>query len=449
MNMIKINIKKGFLFLILIFLLTVSTNVVVANENVTDIIEESVPNNFISSQYQENLTYEDISNDKLEIDNVDENRLSYSEYHIDVECPDYIELKKPTHIRVYVFDSRGDPVRGGYVSIMNGKCNENVVKGIADLTFTAGEIGENSERVVYRSPNNEKAYGYFSYKSVVKPIFNLPTATGDIGYDVCCVPEWNYIADAYGEDITSFGDIIIKRKGNVVNPDGDLYVHPPQKPGTYYYSFIFKSNDHNYLSGKTVLKIVYKHKLKISIGVKYNSKNKKTKITALFKDFKTGHKIKKGKCIFTINGKSYKVSLKKGKAIKYIKLKKGKIYAGKIKFVRDKNCWGNSRIFKINYKKIIYKKKPTATTYTKKTTPKKKSSGTYEFNVPQSHASVDVRVYTGSSYHTYSTQTDWLGNGEVYITETSGILHKVRLYVYFYSNGFKTAVYEGMSVYLK
>ena len=171
-------------------------------------------------------------------------------------------------------------------------------------------------------------------------------------------------------------------------------------------------------------------------------RTKKVKIT--LKDGSDG--IKKVKLTLKVKGKIYKAKTNsKGVALfKLKKLTKG-TYKVTVKFKGDKNYNKVSKKFKIKVKKIkktLSKKKTTSSS-------NKKSSGTYKFNVPHANAEVIVKVYTGNNYNAYTTQTNWLGSGEVYVTETSRTEHKVILEVHYYDDGFKTATYEGLSFFLK
>ena len=223
------------------------------------------------------------------------------------------------------------------------------------------------------------------------------------------------------------------------------------------------------MDSSSKLKIICKQQTKITVKSVTGYEGKKIKLTAIVKDA-LGKKIKTGTVKFKIKGKTFKAKVKNGKATVTIKVPVAKEY----KTVTKKS--GNKRTVTTYYKSVYnckatfvgYKQYPSSSTnfkltskdksysysyYVAKTSSSsssyKKSTQTLKFNVPHASATVDVRVYTGSNYNTYSTQTNWLGNGAVSITETVGTLHEVYLVVHYYDGGFKTATYDAGSIILR
>lgn len=239
----------------------------------------------------------------------------------------------------------------------------------------------------------------------------------------------------------------------------------PLKAKTYHYTVTYSTGSGHYKSSSQNLKITCTYGSKVTVKSITGYEGNKAKLTAIVKD-SSGKIIKKGKVIFKVKGKIYKAKVKNGKAKVIIKIPIANKYKTVTKTSGKKvteityyksvyNCKATFSGFK-QYPssstkfKVISKDEPYFYSYYKSSSSsssKKKSTGTYEFNVPQAHATVDVRVYTGSSYNTYSTGTNWLGNGAVSVTETVG-MHKVYLYVHYYDGGFKTAKYDGGSLIL-
>ena len=227
-------------------------------------------------------------------------------------------------------------------------------------------------------------------------------------------------------------------------------VKMPLKGNTYYCTAYYSTDSGLYTSSSCIIKIICSHESKIKVNTVKGYAGKKVKLSATIKDG-LGNKIKKGTIKFKINGKTYKSKVKNGKATKKIKIPKAKIS----KKISKTN--GNIRTVKTYYKttysctatfsgykqfpsssstfKVVSKKKPKIHTYkiskkksSTKTTKTKKSTspGTIFINNDQyrfwfnyngntlGNMPVKFKIYSGSNYDEYDSQTDGLGFVTIY-----------------------------------
>lgn len=248
-------------------------------------------------------------------------------------------------------------------------------------------------------------------------------------------------------------------------------VKMPLTAKTYQYTINYSTDSDFYTNSSHDLQITCTYSSKVTVKSITGYEGKKTKLTAIVID-SAGNKIKKGTVKFKVKGKTYTAKVKNGKATVTIKLPIAKKYKTATK------SSGNKRTVTTYYKSVYnckatfsgYKQYPSSSTKFKVTSKDKpysysyyvakkktsssssstkKSTQTYKFSVPHAHATVDVIIYTGSRYNTYSTGTNWLGNGAVSITETVGTLHHVYLDVHYYDGEFKTARYDGGMIMLR
>ena len=227
-------------------------------------------------------------------------------------------------------------------------------------------------------------------------------------------------------------------------------VKMPLKPNTYQYTVTYSTSTGFYTNSNCIIKILCSHESKIKVKSITGRAGKKVKLTATVKDG-LGNKIKKGTIKFKINGKTYKAKVKNGKATKKIKIPKAKvsneitkksgnickittyyktIYSCKALFGGYKQYPKGSSNFK-----VTSKKKPITKKYIIKTSNKKKASSksksknidadiflrqdyyTFWFNYnghTLGNMPVTYKIYTGSTYKEYQSQTDYLGFVDIY-----------------------------------
>ena len=228
-------------------------------------------------------------------------------------------------------------------------------------------------------------------------------------------------------------------------------VKMPLNANTYYYTVTYSTDSGLYTTSSSVIKIICSHESKIKVKSISGYSGKKVKLTATVKDG-LGNKIKKGTIKFKINGKTYKAKVKNGKATKKIKLPKAKVsnrvtktsgtkrtvttyfrttYLCTALFSGYKQYPSSSSNFKItSKKKPITKKYYIAKSSSKKKTSYKSKSKnvdadillrqdyyTFWFNY-NGHTlgsiPVTYKIYTGSQYNEYQSQTDSLGFVDIY-----------------------------------
>ena len=123
-------------------------------------------------------------------------------------------------------------------------------------------------------------------------------------------------------------------------------VKMPLKPNTYQYKVTYSTNTELYKNSNSIIKIICLHESKIKVKSKTGYPGEKVKLTATVKDG-LGNNIKKGSVIFKINGKTYKATVKNGKAKVTIRYPKAIWYKDITRFK------GNYR-YEISYYKSIY-----------------------------------------------------------------------------------------------
>lgn len=226
-----------------------------------------------------------------------------------------------------------------------------------------------------------------------------------------------------------------------------ITIQTPYSPGTYSCKVTFNSDSQYVLNSSTTFIVTSKISTKVTVKSATGYQGKKVKLTAIVKD-DAGNKIKKGIVIFKIKGKNYKAKIKNGKAKITIKYPKAKLFKTKSKrkngyLIKTKyyksvyNCkaefngYGNyfssSSSFKVtSKKKPVTKKYIIVTSSSKKKTShsKPKSNNvdadvilfqdyyTFWFNYnghTLGNMPVKYKIYTGSQYDEYQSQTDSLG----------------------------------------
>ena len=200
-------------------------------------------------------------------------------------------------------------------------------------------IGLNKYRVYYSNLTNDFYY-YFNVTKTEQSSIYVNPITGQRGTDKLLKIEINDKSGLYSFDKKGYVIFTIDGKTYnypVINGESEFLIKLPNKAGTFNYKVTFHPySDYIYRSSAN-LKIISKYKTKTTIKSITGYQGNKVKLTATVKD-DDGNKIKKGKVIFKINGKTYSANVKKGVAsvtIKYPKAmldKKNTITKGKYKY---------------------------------------------------------------------------------------------------------------------
>ncbi|MEE0942700.1 MAG: hypothetical protein UIB63_06285 [Methanobrevibacter sp.] len=199
-------------------------------------------------------------------------------------------------------------------------------------------IGLNQYRVYYSNFINEFYY-YFNITKMGQSSISVTPISGQKGTDKLLKIEIN---DKSVYDNNKKGYVIFTIDGKtynypVINGESEFLIKLPNKVGTFNYKVTFHPYSDYIYSSSANLKIISKYKTKTTIKSITGYQGNKVKLTATVKD-DDGNKIKKGKVIFKVNGKTYSANVKKGVAsvtIKYPKAmldKKNTITKGNYKY---------------------------------------------------------------------------------------------------------------------
>lgn len=276
-------------------------------------------------------------------------------------------------LNIYVVTSNGNPINSGRVYL--NYASSEVHDGYATFSITPQEVGVKYYNVEYHPSTS-------SFKSVsidnAFPIIaqsptklTLKTANANAGAKFSIKYS---LTDYQGYSISNKGKFIVNGK----TYSSLSSIKSPKNPGTYYYKVTFKSTSNYYQDTSATVKVICKHKTKITAKNIRGYEKKKVKLKIIVKDG-NGKKVKKGKITLKLKGKTYKVKVKKGVAKKTIRIPKpgsrsifyyykhGKVtqkyedetYKCRVKFIGNSKYQSSSYVFK-----IISKKRPKTSKFT-------------------------------------------------------------------------------------
>ena len=358
-------------------------------------------------------------------------------------------LGESVNINIDVVDYLGYPISKGKIYLDSQSFD--LMYTPVQFTLNPKSVGSKTYSISYVPQKGSYYKSYYDYYAItvttVSPTYiTTKPSYGEVGYYV--FPEEEIVKDKLGNILTVYaGEVEYYFNGKKINYHNGLL--PPQKPGVYTYKVVYKPSSSSYLSSYSYFKVIYKYKVKIKVKNINGKQGKKIKIIAITKDKNTGKVIKKGRITFKINGKKYLRSIKKGKAILKIKCPKAyywktttssyydyyyeikhyrtvykctctfnenKKYSTKIKgfkIISEKNS--KIKKHKIKHKKT--KKSKTSKKSLEADIITKKDEYTFWFNY-EGHVlgamPVKYKIYTGSSYEEYDSQTNSLGFVSIY-----------------------------------
>lgn len=336
---------------------------------------------------------------------------SYKQYHT-IHCsPDYLHKEYSTGINIKWINSVKIEVNVSSNSLMIGEeviFDINAYDCYSILPYIIF-YDEHSREKQYQ-PNSEGKI-HFSHRFLEWGHFNcviksswMPTSKS-VSFDVYStskISPVNDIIKARGTNINLNlntlltindkplnGKILLELNGNeyIFESTSNITFNVPKNLGTYNCKVTFQPYDKHLLNSTTTFKITSKIGTKITIKSVTGYQGKKVKLTATVKD-DNNKNIKKGIVSFKVNGKTYKGTVKNGKASVTIKYPKARWYKDKSKFK------GNYR-----YDTSYYKSEYTSSVTFKDDDKHMSSSATFKVTSKGKSISHKYRRY---NYRTYT-----------------------------------------------
>ena len=370
------------------------------------------------------------------------------------------------NISYKVLDSQSNIVKKGKVKVTKSTTSNNnkipVHSTYGDLLVEVPDLpGKYEYKILYegmdkqnfntRNYQNKKSFFYINVYAKSSIIAN--PLERNIGEKTNIVLK---VKDHLGQNINE-GSLKVKILGktyvaNVKNGKAIFKnVKMPSKAKKYRFKVSYYSKTGFYTNSSTMLEISCKYCSKVTVKSITGYEGKKVKLTALVQDT-AGNKIKKGTVKFKIHSKTYKASVKNGKATVTIKMPfahfykavtktSGKkcivtryfktVYKCKVTFSGYKQYPGSSSEFTVTSKSepfsyITYKdsenQPPSSSSSDQSSSSKnsiilKNDYYTFWFNYQGDtlgNMPVTYRIYSGSSYDEYDSQTDSLGYVTIY-----------------------------------